>query len=1036
MFADIKGSMDLAEQLDPEEWHEILDRFFEILGEGVHRFEGTINQYTGDGIMALFGAPIAHEDHAHRACYAALHLRDTAREYANAVRAKYGVPFGVRIGLNSGAVVVGKIGDDLRMDYTAQGHTVGLAQRMEALAESGHICLTEYTHQLVEGYFELEDLGPTKVKGASEDITIFDLTGVGSFRTRLDRSRAMGLSRFVGREDDTAVLENALQRAMNGEGQVVGVVADAGTGKSRLCSEFLDTCRAQGMTIYEGRGVAHGAAIPMLPMMELWRDFYQIGEDDSAENARAKIAGRLLLMDDSYRESLPLLFDLLGVSDPDNPSPSMDAETRQKKLHNLVKRILHDPTNTTTTRIVLLEDLHWFDEASDSFLATTVESVSAGKDLWIVNFRPEYKANWLQRSYYHHLPLQPLSPEAIRELLHDHLGDYPSTAKLPESIHEQTKGNPFFIEEVVQSLVENGHLTGSKGAYVLTTPIESLNVPPTVQALLAARIDRLAEREKRVLQTASIIGKIFTEEILQQVCAEIAELNETNLSEALSELVKSEFLFESALYPKLEYSFKHPLTQEVAQGSQLNERKIKVHAAVAHAIESSGGNLDERAAEIGMHREEADQPEAAARWYRKAAEWSGISDMRESVKNWRKVRTLLLDKESSPELDALLLMACNEILSVGWRTGGATEEIESVFEHGRALVEKGGDPVALALINGRYGLARLSLSGSATDYVRYSEEAARIIEGFDNPGLRAAIWSWCGHSHMHAGNAILSRSWAEKILDEVGTNNQLGTEFVGYSPRAGLFMNLGLASVIQGQLEKAETEFAEGVRIGEEAGDLEATNWGCVGHMWLVLAKGRDDSRLNWVDRALQTAETLDTEAYRAFAYSAAGVRCLVNGQLEEARDTLRRSEKIMRDSNAGHQNLMNVLSILSQAYRALGEITEAIETARDGALMGRRGGTKYYEALAQIALAAALTVREGTIPVGEIETVLQRAEYLVNEMECESLKPQIKERYGRLATAQNNPSEAERILHEALEGYTSIGATGHAERLAKELES
>jgi len=283
MFADVKGSMELAEQLDPEEWHRILERFFEILTEGIHRFEGTVNQYTGDGIMALFGAPIAHEDHAHRACYAALHLRDAVRAHAAEVRARHGIPFGVRIGLNSGAVVVGKIGDDLRMDYTAQGHTVGLAQRMEAFAESGHILLSEYTARLVDGYFDLQDLGPSAIKGVREPVGLFDLEGVGRFRTRLDQSRSRGLSTFVGRDDDMSLIEAAFERAQSGNGQVMGVVADAGTGKSRLCAEFIDRVRAKGVPVLEGRGVAHGKSIPMLPMLEVWRSFYGIDEDDSPE---------------------------------------------------------------------------------------------------------------------------------------------------------------------------------------------------------------------------------------------------------------------------------------------------------------------------------------------------------------------------------------------------------------------------------------------------------------------------------------------------------------------------------------------------------------------------------------------------------------------------------------------------------------------------------------------------------------------------------------------------------------------------------
>ena len=647
MFADVKGSMELAEQLDPEQWHSILDRFFAILTDGVHRFEGTVNQYTGDGIMALFGAPIAHEDHAQRACYAALHIRDAVREYAKKVRARHGVPFGARIGLNSGAVVVGRIGDDLRMDYTAQGHVVGLAQRMEALAESGHICLSEHTARLVEGYFQLQDLGRTKVKGVSEPVGLFDLEGVGTFRTRLDRSRARGLSTFVGRDRDMAVLETALERARNGSGQVVGVVADAGTGKSRLCAEFLDGCRARGIPVLEGHGVAHGKSVPMLPMLELWRAFYGITDDDTPEAARAKIAGRLLLMDDSFRDALPVLFDVFGVPDPAHPSPALDPEQRQKRIQGVVKRVLHDPTYGGGTRVILLEDLHWFDGASDAFLETFVESVPATRDLWLLNFRPEYQARWMQRSYYQHLPLQPLAPDAIRQLLHNELGNDPSVEALPEMIHARTKGNPFFIEEVVQTLIESGHLTGARAAYRLTTPVEALQVPATVQAVLAARIDRLAEREKQVLQTAAVIGKTFDEALLRRVLGSLAAVDETTLGQALSTLIASEFLFEAALYPEVEYSFKHPLTQEVAARSQLRERRARVHAAVAQALEEAGGNLDEHAAEIAQHWAEADDAGRAARWHRRAAEWAGLSDPREGLRHWRRVRELVRGVEDA-----------------------------------------------------------------------------------------------------------------------------------------------------------------------------------------------------------------------------------------------------------------------------------------------------------------------------------------------------------------------------------------------------
>jgi class 3 adenylate cyclase len=282
LFADVKGSMELAEQLDPEQWHTILDRFFAILTEGVHRFEGTVNQYTGDGIMALFGAPIAHEDHAQRACYAALALRVELAGYATEVKRTHSLSFSTRIGIHSGEVVVGKIGDDLRMDYTAQGHTVGLAQRMEALASPDTCYLTAATAALVQGYFELENLGDFQVKGVRAPVQVHRLAGIGAARTRFDVSRNRGLTRFVGRDADMATLEAALEQAQAGHGQVVGVVAEAGTGKSRLCFEFAERCRARGMTVNEGHAVAHGKNIPYLPMLQVFRGYYGITEQDAS----------------------------------------------------------------------------------------------------------------------------------------------------------------------------------------------------------------------------------------------------------------------------------------------------------------------------------------------------------------------------------------------------------------------------------------------------------------------------------------------------------------------------------------------------------------------------------------------------------------------------------------------------------------------------------------------------------------------------------------------------------------------------------
>src|SRR5262245_48022844 len=503
LFADVKGSMDLAEQVDPEEWHKIMDRFFAILSEGVHRFEGTINQYTGDGIMALFGAPVAHEDHARRACYAAVALQEDLRRYANELRLEKGLNFSVRMGLNSGEVVVGKIGDDLRMDYTAQGHTVGLAARMEQLAESGKAYLSEHTAALADGFVTLQDLGRLALKGVTEPIRVYELQGIGKLRTKLDVSRARGFSRFVGRGDEMAAFEAALGRAVEGNGQVVGVVAHPGFGKSRLCFEFTERCRARGVTVYEAHGVSHGKLIPFLPILELFRAFFRITDQDGSEAAREKIAGRMLLLDEGLKDALPLMFDFLEVPDPERPVPEMDPQARLRQLFWVFKRI-SQARSRREPAVILFEDLHWFDGGSDAVLELMVEVAEGMRTLIVVNFRPEYHAGWMQRSYYQQLPLLPLGPQAIAELLRDLLGTDASVASLGDRIRERTSGVPFFIEEIVQSLAEAGSLEGRKGAYRLVRLMAELTLPTTVQAVLAARVDRLEEREKQVLQTAAV----------------------------------------------------------------------------------------------------------------------------------------------------------------------------------------------------------------------------------------------------------------------------------------------------------------------------------------------------------------------------------------------------------------------------------------------------------------------------------------------------------------------------------------------------
>ena len=632
--------------------------------------------------------------------------------------------------------------------------------------------------------------------------------------------------------------------------------------------------------------------------------------------------------------------------------------------------------------------------------------------------------------------MQPLGPEAIRALLRDQLGEDQSVAALPEVIQERTKGNPFFIEEVVQSLVESGHLAGVRGAYRLTTPVEALNVPASVQAVLAARIDRLPEREKQVLQTASVIGKTFSEALLGRVVASVTAIDETELSAALSALVAAEFLYEAALYPELQYSFKHPLTQEVAHGSQLRERRMRVHAAVARALEEAGGNLDERAAEIAQHYEEAGNGAAAARWHRRAALWAGLSDPREGLRHWRRVRELAPAVEDVSERAKLTLQACLRLLNLGWRMGGSEAEAAAVYAEGRALAERTGNRRALAMLVGSYSVVRVSIAGSAVDDVRYGEESARIAAECDDPALRAAVGTSPAFGHLHAGDGRAALEWSARVLEEVGSDNVLGKELASVSPRAAMLFARAYALLYLGRLEEAWSQVREAERIAEESRELEVLGWVQMAWAHLAYACGGTESVLEHGRRSLEIAEKLDNETSRVLAYLALGTAYLIDAQPAAARDALHESVAIARDRRTGLVWLPQVLALLAEAHLALGERTEALATAREAIDLGSVGGCRYHEALAQRALAAALLATDGVVPRAEIESALERAEHLVESIEGRALSPRILELRGRLAVALGDAPASDRALRQALELYRAIGATGHAERLAGELSA
>jgi class 3 adenylate cyclase/tetratricopeptide (TPR) repeat protein len=587
LFADMKGSMELLADRDPEEARKLLDPVIEHMMEAVHRYEGTVSNLMGDGIMALFGAPLAHEDHAVRACYAALRMQESVTRYAEGVRRTEGVPIQIRVGLNSGEVVVGAIGNDLKMDYTAVGQTTHLAARMEQAAIPGTVLISGDTLRLAEGYLQVKSLGPIPIRGLTEPVEVFEIVGTAFVRSRMEAAAARGLSRFVGRDAEMQALQQALEKAGGGHGQVVAVVGEPGVGKSRLFYEFIRSHRVQGWLILESGSASYGKATPYLPVIDLIKSYCQIDPRDDGRKVREKLTGKLLTLDRALEPTLPAFLALLDVSvDPSASSGQaqwrdLDPPQRRQRTLDAIKRLLLRESQAQPL-VLVFEDLHWIDSETQAFLDSMIESLPTARMLLIVNYRPEYQHRWGNKTYYSQLRIDPLSRVRAEELLNSLVGDAAGLLPLKRLLIQRTEGNPFFLEESVRTLVETQALAGERGSYRLTKTVESIQVPATVQAVLAARIDRLSPEEKQLLQSASVIGEYVPFDLLQA----IVDMPEVKLRRCLAQLQAAEFLYEASVFPEIEYTFKHGLTYQVAYNSLLQDRRRGLHARIVDAVET------------------------------------------------------------------------------------------------------------------------------------------------------------------------------------------------------------------------------------------------------------------------------------------------------------------------------------------------------------------------------------------------------------------------------------------------------------------
>jgi class 3 adenylate cyclase/tetratricopeptide (TPR) repeat protein len=911
LFADTKGSMELLADRDPEDARRLLDPVLERMMDAVHRYEGTVNQVLGDGIMALFGAPLAHENHAVRACYAALRMQEDVGRYGDETQRAHGVPIQIRVGLNSGEVVVGSIGSDLRMEYSAVGQTTHLAARMEQMAKPASVLLTADTLRLAEGYVQAKALGPVSVRGLADPIEVFELLGATAARTRLQVAAVRGLTRLVGRQAELSLLRQALDQARNGRGQVVTIVGEAGVGKSRLAWELTRSHRTRDWLVLEGSTASYGKATTWLPVIDLLRTYFRIDDGDDARTVREKLIGRLLALDEALRPTLPAFQALLEIPVEEVEWGRLDATARQRRALEAVKSLLLRESQMQPLLLVL-EDLHWIDGATQALLDSLVESLPAARLLLLVNYRPEYQHGWGGKTYYSQLRLDPLPPDTAEGMLETLMGGDAGLAPLKRLLIDRTQGNPFFLEETVRSLSESRALTGAPGDYRLATALPAIQIPATVHAVLAARIDRLPPDDKRLLQLASVVGKDVPLPLLRA----IADMPEQDLRRCLARLQTAEFLYETRLFPDPEYTFRHALTLDVAYGSLLHERRRELHARIVDTLERLyPDRLLEQATRLAHHA------------------------FRGEV--WTKALTYLRQSEtvaSRSSLDAVLGSA--ESAATLWWNG----------EHTRAI-EVGQRDLAIAANFRNFGLnivttCRLGQAYHALgDYVRAAEFFRRTLASLQGDLERE-------HFGMAGLPSVFARAWLAWCLAELGDFPEgiaRGEEGVAIAEAADhaysrvlAAWGLGTLYVVRGDPERAIPVLERGLVVDRMA-DIPLLFPFVAAPLGAAYAlAGRVGDAPSLLEQAVRQAASMNLLANHALRLTWLGEALVLEGQIQRASEQAAQALALAerqgeRGSQAYAWRLTGEIATLREPSDARAGITAHRDALRLGTELGMR---------------------------------------------------------------------------------------------------
>lgn len=902
LFADIKNSMDLIEDLDPEEAREIIDPALHLMMEAVHRYEGYVAQSLGDGIFALFGAPLACEDHPQRAIYAALRMQEESSRWAETLRREKGVNLQIRVGINTGEVVVRSIHrDDLHTDYTPIGHATSLAARMESLAAPGSILVSEHTHRLAEGYFDFTDLGPARVKGVSEPIHIYQVAGVGPLRTRLQVAARRGLVRFIGRRHELQQLGRALEHAKAGRGSLVGVRGAPGVGKSRLFHEFKLTA-SSGCLVLETFSFSHGKAYAYLPLIELLKSYFHIVPQDDERKRREKITGKVLTLDRGLEDTLPYLFSLLGVQEPHSPIYQIDRQVRRRRTFGSIARLLLRESQNQPL-IIICEDLHWIDNETYAFLLSQLEQLTTTHILLLVNYRPEFRHQWDDKPYFTQLQLEPLGRQDAEELLAAllRLEESPSPP-IRQLILEKAEGNPLFMEEIVLTLREQNLLNiEAHGQVSLMLDV----LPPTVQGVLAARIDRLPPEAKTLLQTMSVIGRDIPFTLLVRV----TEHSDDALHRLLAHLLEAEFIDQQPTTSDMEYRFTHALTLEVAYSSLVFERRRRLHEQTAYAIEGLfAQQLEEHYGELAHHYTQSGNAIKAVEYLRLAGEQAvQRSANAEAIDYFTTALALLSSLPATPERqlrELTLRLALGVPLVV--TKGIAAPEVGEIYTGALAFAQESGDttllfPVLRGLwefheVRGALDTAR-SLGEQLLALSQQEQDSTLFLIAH---GALADTLLWCGdflraRAHAEQGIGIYALAQHRDLAFLYGGHDlgvaslvwrALAQWHLGYPDQAVLSIHqalpllealahpystvhtLSFAALLHQFLRQPQAvqERVETVIIlSQEQGFTQYTALQTILHGWALVEQGRPEDGITRIREGLDAWRAIGAELFRPY---------------------------------------------------------------------------------------------------------------------------------------------------------------------------